>query len=178
LQHLSLVFCENNLIFGTEVHFFKYFRLDKVLTFIVMLECIWTFYFCFRNTCVVLNIISSMSIIIRQLYKIQHFRWTNPNLGFLPRLNYFLKGVSFYRWPMDWTDDHDIALMKEVRIIEKPFKTKEKTSARAQLFGRKLLTNWVELSNPSSKKACPNDPYKTDISWFPININRGSSKWH
>ena len=42
---------------------------------------------------------------------------------------------------MDWTDDHDIALMKEVPI-ENPFKTyKEKTSARAQLFGRKVLTN-------------------------------------
>ena len=72
LQHLSLAFCENNSIFRTEVYFFKYFSLDKVLTFIFILEYIWTFYFCFRNECVVLNIVSSMSIIIRQLYKIQH----------------------------------------------------------------------------------------------------------
>ena len=63
LQHFSLVFFENNSIFRTEVCFLNILAWPKVLTFVFILEYIWTFYFCFRNTGVVLNFISSMSII-------------------------------------------------------------------------------------------------------------------
>lgn len=35
--------------------------------------------------------------------------------------------------PMEWSEQHDIALMKEVRV-QNPFKEKKKTSNRAQIW--------------------------------------------
>lgn len=51
---------------------------------------------------------------------------------------------------MDWTDDHDIALMKEVRI-ENPFKTKKKTSARAQIW-QKIADKLSGVKQPLFKE--------------------------
>lgn len=35
--------------------------------------------------------------------------------------------------PMEWSEQHDVALMKEVRV-QNPFKAKKKTSNRAQIW--------------------------------------------
>ena len=51
---------------------------------------------------------------------------------------------------MDWTDDHDIALMKEVRI-ENPFKTKKKTGARAQIW-QKIADKLSGVKQPLFKE--------------------------
>ncbi|XP_015768059.1 PREDICTED: uncharacterized protein LOC107346753 [Acropora digitifera] len=53
--------------------------------------------------------------------------------------------------PMDWTEDHDIALMKEVRI-ENPLKTKKKTCARAQIW-QKIADKLSGVKQPLFKES-------------------------